>query len=281
MWRNIRYLVIIIGISVLLLVLMMLTKRLDSERWAVTLVGDILQIAYGSGTNFPQYGALHLTSSYFRLNYGPTSGWGTSVVLFPAFWRDGIYYQGAPVTEYSWQVVNQSLVIFISGTINGLNVSSQIILSPPSGNSIVAQVTTTVTGSVQLDNRSGEAFKPVMLSSMHISSTRWDTRMAFVGSQCFNIPVDGWIIPPPFPINNTFGLVGGTSEWKTNAPTVRIELDRPMQVTGWVTPSVDPNDDNVGFWAAVDEVLPSWSFRIIVSSEHDTVCRFMSSSGDK
>ncbi len=249
--------------------------QLSNGSWVITQSGNILQIAYGSGTNFPQYGALHLASSYFRLNYGPTSGWGTSVILFPAFWSGGVYYQGAPVTDYSWQVVNQNLVLSTVGTIGGLNVSSQVNLSPPAENSIIAQVTTTVAGGVPLDNRPGEAFKPVMLSSMHISSTQWDTRMAFVGCRYFDIPVSGWIIPSPFVTNNIFGLLGGTSEWKPNAPTIWIVLDRLMQVTGWVTPSTDPNDDNVGFWAAVDEVLPSWSFRIIATSGLDVHCLFL------
>lgn len=177
-------------------------------KWVVTKSGDILQIAYGSGTNFPQYGALHLDSSYFRLNYGPTSGWGTSVILFPAFWSDGEYYQGAPVTDYSWQVVNQNLILSIRGTIGGLSVSSQINLSPPAESSIIAQVTTTVAGSVSLDNWSGEAFKPVMLSSMHISFTQWDTQKAFVSCQYFDIPLEGWIIQPPFVTDSIFGLVG-------------------------------------------------------------------------
>lgn len=271
---------------ILLVVLVMLSKNASlgvsasplqpgNGSWVVTQSGDILQIAYGSGTNFSQYGALHLSSSYFRLNYGPDSSWGTSVILFPVFWSGGVYYQGAPVTDYSWQVVNQNLVLSIAGTIGGLNVSSQVNLSPPAENSITAQVTTTVSGNIPLDNKPGEAFKPVMLSSMHTSSTQWDTRMAFVGCQYFDIPVNSWIIPSPFIINNIFGLLGGTSGWKSNAPTVWIVLDRPMQITGWVTPSTAPSDDNVGFWAAVDEILPSWSFRIIATSGLDVHCTFL------
>ena len=35
-----------------------------------------------------------------------------------------------------------------------------------------------------------------------------------------------------------------------------------MDITGWVTESTDPNDDNVGLWAAADEVLDSWEYVI-------------------
>lgn len=250
-------------------------RQLSNSSWVVTQSGSILQIAYGSSTDFPQYGALHLASSYFRLNDGLTSGWGTSVILFPAFWSGGVYYQGAPVTDYSWQVVNQNLVLSIAGTIGGLHVSSQVRLSPPAENSIIARVTTTVAGRVPLDNRPGEAFKPVVLSSMHISSSRWDTRLAFVGCRSFDLPVSGWIIPSPFGTNNIFGLLGGSSEWKPNAPTTWIVLDRRMQVTGWVTPGIDPNDDNVGLWVAVDDILPSWSFTMIATAGLDVHCLFL------
>jgi len=227
----------------------------------VTQSGNILQIAYGTGTDFPQYGALDLDSSYFRLNYGPTSGWGTSVILLPAFWSDGHYYQGAPITA-AWQVEGPDLVLSIMGTIASLQVSSQVRLSPPADNTITAQATIEVDGSVPLDPRPGEAFKPVMLSSMHISPTMWDTQAAYADCRTFSIPESGWIVQPPV-IAHIFGLQGGTSDWKTNAPTIEVTLDRPLQITGWVTPSNDPNDDNVGFWAASDEALPSWSFKVM------------------
>jgi hypothetical protein len=32
-----------------------------------------------------------------------------------------------------------------------------------------------------------------------------------------------------------------------------------MQITDWVTPSKDPNDDNFGFWAASDQMFLSGS----------------------
>ncbi len=41
---------------------------------------------FGSDVNFPEYVSLNTTSGYVRFNYGPTSGWGASVVLLPTFW---------------------------------------------------------------------------------------------------------------------------------------------------------------------------------------------------
>ena len=234
--------------------------------WSVSRSGNILQIGYGSGASFPQYGALDVTSGYFRLNYGPGSGWGTSIILLPAFWSKascapGGYCQGAPVTP-TWSVEGGNLALTITGTIGGLNVTTSVLLSPPAKNSITAQVSTSVHGSVVLDNRPGEAFKPVMLSSMHDSSTQWDASSAYAGSSTFSFPASGWIIQPPVDAQG-FSLLGGTSSWKTNAPTIQVTLDRSLQVSGWVNADTNPNDDNVGFWSATNTVLSSWSYTVV------------------
>ncbi len=245
--------------------------------WEVAKVGNELQISYGDGNNHPQYGVLHLDSGYFRLNYGPSSGWGTSIVLPPAFWSGGTYYQGTPVTA-AWQIEGSNLVLSIAGTISSLHVNIQVELLPPGQGSISAHVSTTVEGSLPLDDRPGEAFKPVMLSSMHISSTIWDAQAAFIDCRTFPIPASGWLIQPPPQLNaQKFGLIGGTSTWKANAPTMWILLDQPRQVAGWVTASVDPNDDNLGFWAASDAVLSSWSYTAVAASGLRIGCSFLPS----
>jgi hypothetical protein len=231
--------------------------------WRVAQTGDVLQIAYGSGADSPQYGALHLDSGYFRLNYGPPSNWGTSVPLLPVFWSGGLLDQGAPVVA-TWREEERDLALSVRGAIAGLAVSSTVRLSPPARRTLTARIATTVTGSVPIDARPGEAFKPVMLSSMRISSSQWDAREAYAGCRFLPIPQHGWIIQPPL-VAQFFGLVGGTSSWKADAPTIEVALDRPLPITGWVTQSGDPNDDNVGFWAASDALLPAWSYTLIAA----------------
>lgn len=233
----------------------------DHHTWSVTQKGSVVEIAYGKGTYFPQYAALHLNDSYFRMVYGPESVWGTSVTLLPSFWAGGDYYQGASIS-CAWEVVGSELVLSITGTISDLSVSEEIRISPPSDNSISAVVSVDVDGDVDLDARPGEAFKLVMLSSMHISENVWDAQSAYVGAQSIPLPVSGWILQPPVE-HSTFGLMGGTSNWKVNAPTIEVNLDRTAQVTGWVTPSTDPNNDDVGFWAASDQITRSWQYTII------------------
>ena len=54
-----------------------------------------------------------------------------------------------------------------------------------------------------------------------------------------------------------FGLKGGSSTWKTNAPTLEIELSENREIGGWKTASSSPKDDNLGLFAAADDVYAS------------------------
>jgi len=231
-----------------------------TSAWSVTRNGTVLQINYGSGASYPQYAALHTDSGFFRMNAGPTSGWGTSVMPLPCVWSGGRYFQGAPVTA-TWRVDGADLVIAFSATVSTLAVQGEIRLQPPAPNMLTATVTVTVDGSIALDPRPGEAFKPVMLASMHVSASLWDTRAAFVDAQSFQIPEEGWIVQPAAQ-STSFGLTGGTSNWKTNAPTIDVFMDQSVQITGWVTRSTNANDDNVGIWGATDQVLRRWQYRL-------------------
>jgi hypothetical protein len=257
--------VLLVAVCLSLSVLGCSSGSAENPRWSTRQRNDILEIGYGAGASFPQYAALHTKSSYFRMNYGPGSGWGTSVILMPSLWTGGDYFQGSKITVTSLAVDAGDLVIRFTGAIASLGVEGTIRLKPPAANSIQARVAITkVTGEVNLDDRPGERFKPVMLSSMRVSDTQWDAKSAYVGTQSYPLPAGGWVIDPPVQ-GTRFGLVGGTSAWKTNAPTVDILFDRSLDVTGWVTASLEPTDDNVGFWCAADQILRSWQYTISVS----------------
>lgn len=263
--RETRYALALAGI-----VILCAAVKANAQQWSVSYAGTnsaLLQINYGTATSSPQYAVLDTASSYFRLNYGPQSGWGTSIVTMPSYWSDGVYYQGCPVTV-TWRInTYNKLVLTLTGITNGLKVKATITLSPPANNAITAAVAARVTGTLQIDNRPGEAFKPVFLSSMHDSDTVWDSSVPFVGSQAYMFPGSGWIVPPTPAVTGTkFGLLGGTSQWKTNAPSVLITFPKPVQVAGWLAADTNPNDDNVGLWAASASVLASWSYRILVNN---------------
>ena len=113
-------------------------------------------------------------------------------------------------------------------------------------------------GDIELDDRPDEAFKVAALSSMRISEREWDAESAFIGTTRLELPNDMWILQPA-EVATSFGLNSGTSEWQANTPTIEITLDQPRPITGWVTPTENPNDDNVSIWAASTEIERSWS----------------------
>jgi hypothetical protein len=233
---------------------------LTVHSWSVAQRGNIVEAGYGGGSDFPQYAALHTDSSYLRLNYGPGSGWGTSIILLPSFWEAGKYYQGAPITV-AWRSELADLVFLFTGSISGLQVRGQIRLTPPAPDLISGAVMIQVHGKANLDRRLGEAFKPVALSSMHISADRWDAASAQVDLQSFRIPARGWILHPPA-IGRVFALRAGSSSWKTKAPTLEIVLSENRAITGWKADSSNPDDDNLSIWAAADHVIPFCQYTV-------------------
>lgn len=234
-------------------------------------VGPELQIYYGSGTNFPQYGTLHLSSGYLRLVSGPTSVWGTSIVLMPSFWSPSCpvndYCQGAPVSARAY-TLGAMLVVQIAGTIGGLTVVERLVIAPPQPNLVTAHLSAVLYGTATLesDTHPWEAFKPVMFSSMHDDASNWDSKDATADGQVYAFPASQWILDPPVTAT-TFGLEGGTSSWNANAPTVTITLDTPapLLVTGWLNPDSNHNNDNVAYWTATTTLLSSWSYDIAVT----------------
>lgn len=231
-----------------------------NRSWSVAQRANVVEVGHGSGSDFPQHAALHTDSSFLRLNYGPGSGWGSSLILLPSLWNAGRYYQGAAITT-TWRHDGADLVILFEGNIASLHAHGQIRLPPPGPNLISAMVRVHTHGTASLDDRPGEAFKPVALSSMHMSGGRWDAESARIEGQPYRLPARGWIIDQPV-TGRTFGLSGGSSNWKTRAPTLAIELSRRLSITGWKTGSSDPNDDNLSIWAAAGHALSSWEYTV-------------------
>jgi hypothetical protein len=116
-----------------------------------------------------------------------------------------------------------------------------------------------VDGEAHLDCRPGEAFKPIVLSSMHISADHWDAKSAQVDSQSIEIPDRGWLINSSA-FGRRFELKGGSSVWKTSAPTISVVMEEARELAGWKGDSLDPDDDNLSLWAAASHVLGFWRY---------------------
>lgn len=253
--------------------------------WYVSPVGDELRLAYGpSGPagHFPQVAVLHRRDGFFRLA-PPGTTWGTSAILPPALWTGGRYVQGAPVVA-AWRLAGRALLLALGGAPGGLPFVATVRLGPPAdgpeggtlggsrGGELRAAVRVCLGADgarVPLDPRPGEGAKLVTLSSMRVSRRRWDAQEAHAGKRRLTIPAarghagsrGGWLAWPPMPAS-TFALLGGSSAWKAAAPTVEVRLDRRLTVTGWLTPSRNPNGDNLSLWAAAPVFPPAWRYTL-------------------
>jgi len=232
----------------------------SQSTWSLSRRGHVLEAGFGHGHHFPQYVAFHTDSGFLRLNCGPGSDWGTSVVVLPSFWEDGRYHQGGPVSVAS-QVGRSSLILSFSGFLSRLHVRGEVHLRPPETDGIACDVWVRVEGDVRLDRRQGEAFKPVFASSMNVSGELWDVQSIRIDSRRFSIPERGWIVEPVVKGRRII-LNGGPSRWKRRAPSLEIELDDCMETAGWKTFSTDPDHDNIGVWAAADSVMRRWHYVI-------------------
>ena len=241
-------------------------------KWSVTYGGKAdseLRIAYGADADSPQCAVLHTRDSYLRLSYGRDCAWGTSIVTMPIYWSGGKNHQGVRV-NVEWATQGDNLVLTSTGTSKKLEIYEVITLQPPSDQAMVVKVEARTSGTLHLDDRPGEAFKPVFLSSMHISDLDWDCRSVFISDETICFPRSGFFVTPsPVRYATTFGLNGGTSRWKKNSPTVTFELEEPMQIAGWVSGSRKVSSDNVGLWAASERVLPAWAYTIAASGDLD------------
>lgn len=259
------------------------------DKWIVDTVGREIRFSYGSGVDYPQYAALYTDSSHLRLTYGHEGGWGTAVLLTPSFWIGPVYYMGTPI-ETEVQLTCDTVTVEYSGTIAGLHSSGTLVINAPTATETTAHVHIATSGTITLANdRPREAFKPVMLTSMHDSSTFWDASSIIIGNDSYAFPAtieNQWMTSTSIPATR-FGLVGGTSTWVTNGPTIIVEttgLINPT-VTGWITHfkevdgvlvPVDEDDDNVGLWTTETSVPGSWSYNIIAKGvESSTSTRWL------
>jgi hypothetical protein len=212
---------------------------------------------------------LHRRDGFFRLAPEGTV-WGTSAVLPPAWWTGGRYVHGAPVAV-AWRPAGAALVLTLTGAAAGLPFVLTVRLAPPAAGRLTATVRVRLRGPGAAgppDARPGEAAKLATLSSMRVSGARWDARAALVGPRRVALPParpGGWVVWPPAPVP-AFGLLGGTSAWKRAAPTVTVRLDRPLGVTGWLTPRRDPDGDNLSLWAAAAAFPPAWAYELTASA---------------
>jgi hypothetical protein len=247
----------------------------DGRGWSVRKPenGGPWEIGFGSNGNFPQFAALHPRDGYFRLVCKTT--FGTSIVLPPVFWSGGVLTQGMPL-DAKEHVEGDRLIIDATGNKNGLKVTLRVALSRPGDGRIEAVVNGNCEGTVALDPRPGEAFKPVMLSSMRVGgsagggvSKEWDARAVIVEGRpdiefADQVTSNAFFVPPATFKVRRFGFRGGKSDFQKGdpAPTVEILFNDTVPIAGYRTRSCNHDDDNLAYWAGFDTVLGSWHYTI-------------------
>jgi len=254
------------------------TPSCAGSNWRIDASSRPVTFSYGApnGYQFPEYAAIDQNTGYMRLITGPSSTWGTSISLAPSFWSAGVnggpseFHLGTPVTlDIGPDCTGDTVTMTVEGTNAGLQFTGFVFIDPPANDQITARVVMAVNNTVALaTDKPGEEFQEVFLSTMHDSDTTWDAKSMLIGSTFYPIPNDGKILPTAIQATH-FGAIGGTSAWKTNAPTVVIDMTSngiPPVVNGFVKQSSDNSQDNASVWGAVHD-LPSaaWSYNITVS----------------
>lgn len=225
--------------------------------------GAVIEIGYYIDGGYPQIFALHKNDGAMRLTYLPDGSWGTAVYPL-GYWHDDYYVKGITIDNFDYHEQSSNLVLELTASTQDIDTIDYIItLYPPQDNSTRANVEMTISNTIELDNRpvQGETFQLAVLASMNIGNNLWDAKQAYAGVTVVDTPDSEFIFDNVIRTRK-FGLIGGTSDWKENAPTIKIISDRDVYIQGWVTPSTDTDDDNIGMWGGQDEMVLSWSYAV-------------------
>ncbi len=178
-------------------------KEVPKAEWSVMrvpgkdkVIEDAVEVFY----NQDQVAVLHPYSGYFRMVYGPSAGWGTSIVVLPIYWgmkrEKPEFYQGANAPGLTGEAVlskdpSQGIVLKITqAKVGELAVEGTITIHPPGkdcsggrkNNCIRADVFMKVINpDARLGQVNAHAFKPVFLSSMHMDENNWDSTKVTIG----------------------------------------------------------------------------------------------------
>ena len=247
----------------------------------------------------PQVAILY-ASGFVRLKQNadpaPSIPFGTSVVLGPSYWPLGAAQEEynpdlAQLAIDTTELPTGPLRLSAVGVNEDFDVAYQMALPPPRDRQTRLHVVQSYTanGAVTVDPArfaAAEGFKLVQLSSMFVDP---DDTCDDGHTECHDsdaaryIAADGarrqvafadlalpsLVFPSPPPLGTTWldALHGDDASWQGNTPNVRVALDflpagagRTVTPQGWIEPTTDPNDDNVGLWLHDDDpAVTGWS----------------------
>ena len=253
-----------------------------------------LEIAHltDDGVDRPIVAALY-ASGFVRLkpNADPTPPipFGTSAVLGPAYWSGGVYHHN-PTLESVYVATgwlpNGPLRLRIIGTNGNLAVEYEVTVPAPSDHLTRWHVAQTYTATTAITLDAGrlanhEGFKLAQFSSMFVNQSgscgggsggchdadgaRYIATDGARRQVAFANVGGGWVFSSTNALGDVWldALHGDDQSWQGNTPNVRLALDAlPAAGTitpqGWISPTADPNQDNVGLWLH-DDGVTGWS----------------------
>ncbi|RLC67971.1 MAG: hypothetical protein DRI48_00870 [Chloroflexi bacterium] len=244
------------------------------------------------GVSRPTVAVLY-SSAFVRLKQNadpaPAIPFGTSVVLGPAYWAGGVYHHSPTLDNVSittdW-LPSGPLRLAISGTNADFEVGYEVTLPSPSDELTrwhVAQYYT-ATAPISLDSGrldSHEGFRLAQFSSMFINQSgscgggdggchdsdgaRYIAADGTRRQVAFADVDGGWMFSSTATLGDVWldALHSDDQSWQGNTPNLRLALDAVPEAgtvtpQGWISPTADPDQDNVGLWLHDDSVT-AWS----------------------
>lgn len=239
--------------------------------------------ATDDGSSLPQV-AVFNASGYVRLkqNADPAGSpipFGSSFVLGPGYWPSQATYHHSPQIatieiDTSW-LPGGPLRLTATGSNHDFGVVWEMTLPEPRDRQTRLHVSQTLTANapVTIDatrQAESQGLKLVQVSSMFIGSgcnggltgCHDSDALRLIGADLerrqvsFDATAPGnLLLGPGLALGSTWVDVLHTDDagWQGNTPNVRIALDaldpaRTLAAQGFIAPTTDPNDDNVGVW---------------------------------
>jgi len=199
-------------------------------------------------------------NGYYRLTPSGTV-WGTSFVT-PSYWVEGQRHTSS-ITDLSFSFDDVGRLM-LAGKIDaphwGADDFTVVYLTSDVREKIEARVAYSLTAkrdfAFDADRiGNGEALKWAQFSSMHIG-TEWDAdRVVSPQGEGGVRRAGGWVFDRPVPLasGQDIQLTNDDVSRPRETPTTYLRLVTggiPFVAQGWVTPSKDSNDDNVGVWVS-------------------------------
>jgi len=221
----------------------------------------------------------------------PATSFGTSVVLGPAYWKNGQYVHNSTLTEIRATIPSDDAepTLQAKGVLPDFYIHYGLTVAQPTTEEAACQIhqywkCQQACSVDQGHQAQHEGFKFVQLSSMYINDYYHDAdALHYVGEYGYlrtdlanqegslfarpEVMHDPWLEMAHF---KQAGWQGATLSVSVTIPSAYANACTPQ---GWVTPTADPNLDPVGAWINYDRAYSHWQVGDWGSLDYTTTAR--------